>query len=513
MGWAAHGLASDAASGVRQVADTAHGEWASVAAFGGQALGTSFAYRTRMTNWNFGFFALTIFVGVACGEADATSDPGTGATNGGAGAAGGKAGSSGSGGAAGASGSSGSTGAAGAGGSGGSRPFAKLEIIEIGSTNSNKPIEFDVPDEALGFHIASRSDFVGMWGVERVLGPDGEAVFDAFTPKGGNSAIGYGYLGHAGATVPANDQPSTLPPMAGKWQVALSAVPTESKVYIQKTSDGEFHGGELDLHIYIPDGLKIHDPDPMHAITAADAAMDASVQARVDAFFDRVTEFFGIGRGLVEFHAIEAKHLEAVGEAAYGELVKVSGSVDDGQAVHFVWAQTVDPFGGFPVWGISPGIPGQAIETGTQASTLALALWSEFNAAADGLTMVHELGHFLGLNHTTELDGVHADPLTDTAQCAGIDESNLGACPDKSNIMFPAFYGTTGGVGIEVSPTQVAIVRGAPVYRAYASGPVETNALSVGSPGTAMAVDRVRRPALAGGRTFVACGHSLGHVR
>lgn len=45
----------------------------------------------------------------------------------------------------------------------------------------------------------------------------------------------------------------------------------------------------------------------------------------------------------------------------------------------------------------------------------------------------HEIGHYLGLGHTTELNGA-ADLLEDTPACADIAN---GPCPDADNLMFP----------------------------------------------------------------------------
>ena len=42
-------------------------------------------------------------------------------------------------------------------------------------------------------------------------------------------------------------------------------------ISVQKTDDGAFHGGALDLEIYVPDDLTVEDPGPRHTVRA-DAA-------------------------------------------------------------------------------------------------------------------------------------------------------------------------------------------------------------------------------------------------
>lgn len=55
---------------------------------------------------------------------------------------------------------------------------------------------------------------------------------------------------------------------------------------------------------------------------------------------------------------------------------------------------------------------------------------------------VHELGHFFGLRHTTELDGKNYDDLDDTPQCPNIGTSDVQSywCPDYGYIMYPRSY-------------------------------------------------------------------------
>jgi hypothetical protein len=65
--------------------------------------------------------------------------------------------------------------------------------------------------------------------------------------------------------------------------------------------------------------------------------------------------------------------------------------------------------------GISGGIPGTQTAHGTRGAGVALSY--DLLGSDLGRAMTHELGHFLGLFHTTELTGVALEPLTDTPVC------------------------------------------------------------------------------------------------
>lgn len=85
--------------------------------------------------------------------------------------------------------------------------------------------------------------------------------------------------------------------------------------------------------------------------------------------------------------------------------------------------------------GVSSGIPGMAGLHGNSGAGLVFSTASlgEDNQQL-GQTMAHEIGHFLGLRHTTEHGlGTH-DPITDTPTC--INPNLAGFCPDSDNFMF-----------------------------------------------------------------------------
>lgn len=73
--------------------------------------------------------------------------------------------------------------------------------------------------------------------------------------------------------------------------------------------------------------------------------------------------------------------------------------------------------------GIASGIPGPHGMNGTGASGVAIAVDVVPPGELDDV-IVHELGHFMGLFHTTELDGSVFEPLGDTAECPASRDSD-----------------------------------------------------------------------------------------
>ena len=122
-----------------------------------------------------------------------------------------------------------------------------------------------------------------------------------------------------------------------------------------------------------------------------------------------------------------------------------------------------NPLGGFGViLGVSGGIPGPVGVQGSPRSAVIVDV-SVPEAAGDvpfGFTMAHEMGHFLGLYHSSEmsipfagLPQIH-DPLADTAE------------NDTSNLMF---YEASGG-GTTLTDDQGVVVRGNPWVRHSTGG-------------------------------------------
>ena len=75
-----------------------------------------------------------------------------------------------------------------------------------------------------------------------------------------------------------------------------------------------------------------------------------------------------------------------------------------------------------------------------------------------GLSISHEIGHLLGLFHTSEFYAATHDAVADTPECADA-AVQLDSCPDASNLMFPLgpMYASS-----ELSELQIAVMAAHP---------------------------------------------------
>lgn len=199
----------------------------------------------------------------------------------------------------------------------------------------------------------------------------------------------------------------------------------------EETEDGRY----LDLNVYF-----VGTPQ-----TAATAATDPMLAA----MFGEVTTVLGAAGVEVDeitytdvSETIAARFAVPRSFSALEQLVQSSVVPDGGAA----GAMSLNVFlvrgflvSGAPgLLGVSIGLPGPAglHGTGTSGVTFTTEYLTDASGASyTGLVMAHEIGHYLGLLHTTETDGVSVDPLDDTPNCVGA--SFPTGCPDLRNLMFP----------------------------------------------------------------------------
>jgi hypothetical protein len=365
-------------------------------------------------------------------------------------------------------------------GAGGKAPPTEgtATTLDLGEVEPGREVTFDVPAGTLGFNVSVIGDPGWHVGIASLESPTGIAAVADFVPTGSDVALGLGSRGLSAFSVPQTDATATGPVEQGKWKLVVAGIvvhpsaPTDKsnkslpdgeavtgklrvRVSLQRTNDGAFHGGELDLHVYVPEGLEVQDPDPLHAVTADTADKDPSIAHRLDIFYEELSRLFGIGRGAVAFHRIDPAFLRASTGEARASLI--AQATERGPGLHVVLTNHLSYSEGDPLLGYSVGMPGAANVAATVRSAIAVALYEDQPAANDAVTFLHEMGHFVGLMHSTEDDGT-PDLLADTPVCLG-----KGDCGDVDNLMAP--MGPKNRA--VVTPSQVRVVRGSPLYRAF----------------------------------------------
>jgi hypothetical protein len=158
------------------------------------------------------------------------------------------------------------------------------------------------------------------------------------------------------------------------------------------------------------------------------------------------------------------------GDIRVSTAVPLAGVRQD--AVHVVIVRSLDD-GGSPLAGYALGLPGPYDADRPNAAVLVAAgpFQSPSSGALDlaglAVTCTHEIGHYLGLYHTSERDGQLHDPIPDTPECMA---NGSALCSDADNVMF-----WTGGASRHVlSEGQAIVLRRHPLSQAGQSvGPAQ----------------------------------------
>jgi hypothetical protein len=257
--------------------------------------------------------------------------------------------------------------------------------------------------------------------------------------------------------------------------------------------------GTLDVEVYLA-------TDPASVLSTAAAAAAHPQTERWVRSLGRHLAGAGLCLGTVTFHDLPpwVKERWAPGGAVdvtdaspCGDVQQLfTAAVVPSRAVHLFLADELTAADGvdrFSVVGMTGSIPGPSGFPGTIYGGTIVGLFDELGAGSCGgpgpsfacgtdrlaYVTAHEIGHWLGLFHTTEMSGAFFDPLSDTARCpcsacgTGCDTAGAlvtparcstgAACGGAGNLMFWAFdpARSTG----ELSRDQAQIVRLNPAVR------------------------------------------------
>jgi len=218
--------------------------------------------------------------------------------------------------------------------------------------------------------------------------------------------------------------PTTYPPIGGVCDVVILA-------RTQPVPDT----GVLKVHFHFTG---------VGGLTAATAADDVVLQNGIDELA-AILATAGLGVEVAGYHDVEGVEEDPTLSALESTLgwpndlskLLLTGQDLDDRALNVFFASSIyqdaDFGGGGIVLGIAAGIPGPAFLGPSYRSGVVVAtIWDGVEEYL-GNVLAHEIGHYLGLYHTTEKTGTH-DTLLDTGE------------EEASNLMFWAY-----------SPEQIAI--------------------------------------------------------
>ncbi|MBN2360239.1 MAG: hypothetical protein JXR83_12375 [Deltaproteobacteria bacterium] len=321
--------------------------------------------------------------------------------------------------------------------------LGSLETPEAGS----REIAFEVPAGVASFTVVLVDDDGLRVAATSLVAPDGTTLLDEYDAEIDLNP-GFSWPGAVAVVVPASDAPGARP-QAGEYRLRAGTFESATWDHLEPVAGAIEHasvvfkpigedGGLLDLNLHFATASGLH-------------VADAPTSVYLTQALDRLRAYWQGQGGLrvaeVEYRELPPEHaVVETGDEARDMFARYSEPGPHGTSVN-VYLVDVSFSGG-----VTGGIPGPPGWFNTSASGLAVDLRGSGNET--GIMLAHELGHYLGLYHTTDTGSRH-DPISDTPEC----ETGTPAdqCPDFGNLMFLL---TPLRDDLVLTPGQVRVARG-----------------------------------------------------
>ena len=329
------------------------------------------------------------------------------------------------------------------------------------------PYSIQVPAGSVSLTIMADGANASDMDIIKVSGPSGESFIDGGSNDliGRNFANGYGQSA-VEMTIPHGGDYDFPPGVWTFWiRHTRSREPEPKEVGIY-TDVKSAPGSRLNLNLFI--------------IASGDVSAQAEpILNEVLARFQASMGLMNITVGAVEVIYLTSdearKHIHVNMDTDFDN----NGQPDDMDALFMMSANYkkghiniffVDSFGFQGILGIAGGAPGPQLVQGSANSGVAINTFGGFtslqgkNINTVANTMAHEVGHYLGLLHTSERYGDTFDPIADTPECDvnvrdkdndGMVSADECSALDGPNIMF---WSSASFSQEEVSGTQKYVV-------------------------------------------------------
>lgn len=334
-----------------------------------------------------------------------------------------------------------------------------VRVVDLGARSTDRgvlEVEIDAPEGIVAFALVAWTEDPVVIAPRSLIAPSGAALID----RHGVGVIRfYDQPYEVTLLVPNTDDPeAAVEP--GRYSVELRAHEIDGamladalirvRVLLKVRESGLCPDGHMVLNVHLAP----------HVYGSLDAS-NAPGSDYLGEALDRMRHFYGGGCG-VEIDSIRyfdmTDRFGVIGsmDELHEMFSLLSVSTPRASANLFV----VRDLSGISEWvaGIAGGLPGPPCVTGTVHSGVAIEAQADSEILGD--TMSHEVGHFLGLFHPTEMDGRVQDPILDTPTCTFDPDAyyEMMACETFDNIMFPVLTGTAD----DITAGQCFVVRGNP---------------------------------------------------
>jgi hypothetical protein len=288
----------------------------------------------------------------------------------------------------------------------------------MGKLQGTGPLSFDVPADAVSFTLFVSAPGKAPVAFERIGAPGGRTLYTRRDPDGSPERLVPSF---APLTAVVPNAPRVAFG-AGSYEVQVlngsgAEVEADVRVHLKLFSGPPPESGGVDIS-YVFVGLDDVDPQNVAGHGFLGPAL---------AGFRKIMSSAGISVGRERFETLSGEagarftHIDTCEgpNSELHELLTYGHHPDDPQYVSvFVVQDLTDPaYAGFTLGGYDGALPGPPV-TGTPQSGVAVATLG-YGWPAEGFAkaLAHEVGHYLGLFHATEMDGASVDPLDDTPTC------------------------------------------------------------------------------------------------